>query len=155
MSEVLTGLLVAVVAGFFGILGAVITAKREHRRWKRDARLTASRDFLAAFETITTNATQVRLVRELEHGWPEQFGEPMGWQEAHALFDRHGGAWERLTAAYVALTLVATAEVAAEAERLYELASTYLQEDWPGRKELLVAREAFVQQARLALDAAE
>jgi hypothetical protein len=46
VTTLLTGVLVALVAGVFGIGGAVVQARRTHDRWLREVRLQAYADFL-------------------------------------------------------------------------------------------------------------
>jgi hypothetical protein len=64
MAALTTGLLVAVVAGLFGLGGAAFTARRDHDRWLRQSRLDAYSDFVAAVTKVTVSHHVRRLVRE-------------------------------------------------------------------------------------------
>src|SRR5262245_51469951 len=64
MSAAVTGVLVAVVAGVFGLGGAVLTAHRDHERWLGQARLDAYATLLACATNLTTVHARLLKVRQ-------------------------------------------------------------------------------------------
>jgi hypothetical protein len=61
----------AVIAGLFSLLGPSIQSRREHRRWLREARLTAYSAYLAAIDLWMDTAT----TRRIELRYPTCQGE--------------------------------------------------------------------------------
>jgi hypothetical protein len=55
VSNLVTGLLVALVAGVFAVGGAVVQSNRSHDRWLREMRLEAYTAFLSAIALATTS----------------------------------------------------------------------------------------------------
>lgn len=65
MAAFLTGLLVAIVAGVFGLGGSILTGRHQHRQWLSDKRLEACSTFVAACDAISTTHTLEHMLTEV------------------------------------------------------------------------------------------
>jgi hypothetical protein len=71
MEALVAGALVAVVAGVFGLGGAVIQARRSHQRWLREVRLSAYVELVSAVSLLTGSRIDVaRLVKAFDDRAP-------------------------------------------------------------------------------------
>jgi hypothetical protein len=82
MNALATGMLVACVAGVFGLGGAVLNANRESVRWRRQSRFEAYADFLAAVTKLALSQSQLQRIRGELPATGHPFGDITDWLDA-------------------------------------------------------------------------
>lgn len=162
VSTAITGILVAVVAGVFGVGGAVLSAHREHRKWLREKRLESYTQLLVQASDASGMKNLVRSrVRDVERTLAEAKLEGATHPQVEAIKARVEEAREALATipdaldqACVAVELLGPPGIQESATQLRSAAlKEFIGRDEPDREGLNEALYAFLASAQRALGA--